>query len=190
MKCLYKKLISLLIVLAVLLSVSGCGEKPILIEDEDCFEKFMDAISAYDFRTAYGYLSEESTTMPTPKPVPTEEGQITVAVTPDPEPTPLPTTFITSDEFAAKYEAIFEGLGVYSVSWEKLEETISAIEADSSRITSDKLKAFKRNMKKIEEWQDRYMPSEGCVIKLPGGRCYKVVGSFGACNRIMHLLDK
>ena len=125
MKCLYKKLISLLIVLAVLLSVSGCGEKPILIEDEDCFEKFMDAISAYDFRTAYGYLSEESTTMPTPKPVPTEEGQITVAVTPDPEPTPLPTTFITSDEFAAKYEAIFEGLGVYSVSWEKLEETIS-----------------------------------------------------------------
>ena len=73
---------------------------------------------------------------------------------------------------------------------QKLEETISAIEADSSHITSDKLKAFRRNMRKIEEWKDRYMPSEGCVIKLPGGKCYKVVGSFGACNQIMHLLDK
>ena len=73
---------------------------------------------------------------------------------------------------------------------QKLEETISAIEADSSHITSDKLKAFKRNMRKIEEWQDRYMPSEGCVIKLPNGKVYKVVGSFGVCNRIMHLLDK
>ena len=73
---------------------------------------------------------------------------------------------------------------------QKLEETISAIEADSSHLTSDKVKAFKRNMKKIEEWRDRYMPSEGCVIKLPNGKCYKVVGSFGACNQILHLLDK
>ena len=73
---------------------------------------------------------------------------------------------------------------------QKLEETISAIETDSSHLTSDKVKAFKRNMKKIEEWRDRYMPSEGCVIKLPNGKCYKVVGSFGAVNQIMHLLNK
>ena len=74
----------------------------------------------------------------------------------------------------------------------ELEETISEIEKDNSKLTSDKLKIFRKNMKKIDEWQEKYMPSEGCIVKIPnkngGSRCYKIIGAFGAVTQILNLM--
>lgn len=124
MNSLHKKFIALLLAAATLLSLGGCANSPYLIEDADCFEKFMNAISAFDFDTAYGYLSEASTHMTVPREKATEDisDGIPVYSTAIPDPTPLPTDFIERDEFTAKYKAIFDGLGVTSVSWEKLSE--------------------------------------------------------------------
>ena len=61
-------------------------------------------------------------------------------------------------------------------------------------MTSDKLKIFRKNMKKIDEWKEKYMPSEGCIVKIPnkngGSRCYKIIGAFGAVNQILNLMRK
>lgn len=120
----FKNILCFVLISAVLAQLLGCTAGPIILEDADCFTKFMDAICAFDFGTAYGYLSENATTMPTERPVPTEDSQSGVAVsqTEVPEPTPLPTDYIDRDTFIAKYEAIFDGLGVTSVSYEKLSE--------------------------------------------------------------------
>ena len=71
----------------------------------------------------------------------------------------------------------------------ELEETISEIEKDNSKLTSDKLKIFRKNMKKIDEWQEKYIPSAGCIIKI-GPKCYKIIGAFGAVNQILNLMRK
>ena len=67
------KTLLLLLLAALLLPLAGCGEEPVIVEDGDCFEKFMDAVCAFDFSTAYYYLSENATSMTTPKPAPTED---------------------------------------------------------------------------------------------------------------------
>ncbi|MCR5610545.1 MAG: hypothetical protein K6F68_01745 [Clostridiales bacterium] len=124
MKRLHKSITAVILLAAVLFQLIGCTKGPIILEDADCFTKFMDAICAFDFRTAYGYLSENATTMPTARPVPTDdvEGGVSVSETVKPEVTPLPINFINCDDFIAKYAAIFDGLGVKSVSYEKLSE--------------------------------------------------------------------
>ncbi|MBO4385111.1 MAG: hypothetical protein J5854_06805 [Clostridia bacterium] len=124
MRSSYKPLISIILIAAVLVQLLGCASGSIILEDADCFTKFMDAVCAFDFSTAFGYLSQNATTMPTERPTPTEDvqGGVTVSETSIPEPTPLPTDYIGRDDFIAKYTAIFEGLGVTSVSYEKLSE--------------------------------------------------------------------
>ena len=73
----------------------------------------------------------------------------------------------------------------------ELEGTISEIERDNGKLTSDKLRLFNRNMKKLNDWKNNYFPSEGIVIKIGRtGKCYKIVGQFGQINQIMHLLQK
>ena len=123
MKYLYKRIISVLLLGAMLLSAAACGSDPI-VADEDCFEKFMDAICAFDFSTAYSYLAVTSKEMTTPKPEPTEEvpDEIDVGADDDAGSTPLPTNYIESADFVKKYQVIFDGLGVTSVSYEKLSD--------------------------------------------------------------------
>lgn len=69
----------------------------------------------------------------------------------------------------------------------ELENTINEIEKDNSKLTVDKLKIFRKNMKKINEWQDKYCPCEGVICKI-NGKTYKVIGAFGPCNQIMNIL--
>lgn len=52
----------------------------------------------------------------------------------------------------------------------------------------DKLRLFKKNIRKIDEWKEKYMPSEGVVIKLSNGKVYKITGAFGPCNQILNIL--
>lgn len=126
MKSLYKRILSILIAAATLFSVAGCSGK-VVLEDPDCFEKFMDLICSFDYENAYQYLSKASTTMPTERPVPTEDGEggVSVSVTASPEPTPLPTNYIGARDFAKKYRDIFDGLEISAISYEKLEERTS-----------------------------------------------------------------
>ena len=73
----------------------------------------------------------------------------------------------------------------------ELESTISEIEKDNGRLTPDKLRLYHRNIKKLDNWKENFFPSEGVVIKIgKTGRCFKVVGQFGAINQILHLLKK
>ena len=119
MRRFFKTAISVVLLAAALFSVAGCNRKNVEIEDEDCFEKFMDAICASDFAGAYGYLSEHATTAPSPaeetaKP---EDGTSTAEPTPEP-----PAEYVTEKEFVDKYTAVFSGLELTSVSYEKLSE--------------------------------------------------------------------
>lgn len=70
----------------------------------------------------------------------------------------------------------------------ELENTINEVEKDNSRLTADKLKLFKRTMKKIDNWQDRFCPCDGVVCKI-NGKAYKITGSFGPCKQIMNIFN-
>ena len=71
---------------------------------------------------------------------------------------------------------------------EELDHAIYEVEKDNSRLTVDKLRLFKKNIRKIDEWKEKYMPSEGVVIKLSNGKVYKITGAFGPCNQILNIL--
>lgn len=70
---------------------------------------------------------------------------------------------------------------------EELDHMIYEVEKDNSKLTVNKLRLFKRNMRKISEWQERYIPSEGVICKI-GNKTYKITGTFGACNQILNIL--
>ena len=124
-KRLYISVISFILIAAQLFSAAGCSDAPPFEEDTDCFDKFMSAIAAFDFHTAYGYLSRSSTTDAAPTPSPTPKGATedpVVDVSSVPTPAPKPSYYILEEDFVKKYTNIFEGLGVYEVSYEKLSE--------------------------------------------------------------------
>ena len=108
---------------AALLSIAGCTKVDPLRNDVTTFENYMDAISAGDLEKAFSCLTLTSTTMPSPTPVATpytpKKNDTPVPETPVPTETPLPTAFIRFDEFKAKYEAIWEALGISSVDYER-----------------------------------------------------------------------
>lgn len=108
MKRLYRSTIAFLLAALTLFGLSGCRKNSVLVEDADCFEKYMDAYCARDFGTAYSYLSEASTTSPEKAP---EEG--------------APAEYILKDDFINKLDAIFSGLEVGEVRYEKLRESVS-----------------------------------------------------------------
>ncbi len=107
MKRLYKKIIAFLLVGASVFPFFGCAGRNAQYLNPDVFEKFTGAISAFDFETAFGQLSARSTTKPS---LDTEASAATEK----------PDEFIMKDGFVEKYTKIFEGLGVRSVSFEKL----------------------------------------------------------------------
>ena len=116
MKRLYKSIISAALLLAILLPLPGCFGKSAKYLDEDVYEQFTECISKFDFPGAYKLLSEKSTTAPAPA----DDAVATSA----PEGSPLasaePEKFITMQGFIEKYSAIFTGIGVRAVSFEKL----------------------------------------------------------------------
>jgi penicillin-binding protein len=130
MKRTARYLISILLLGAMLLSLTGCVT---IINDGDVFEKFMDALCEFDYHKAYGYLSVYSSAMPTPTPAAKAEkprkGE-TVEPTAVPTATPVPYKFITEEEFTEKYEKIFSAIEVSAVRYEKLSE-----EEDDTGIT-------------------------------------------------------
>lgn len=69
----------------------------------------------------------------------------------------------------------------------ELESAINEMEKDNSKLTVDKLKVFKRNVRKINEYQERFFPAEGVICKI-NGRTYKICGQFGPCNQILGIL--
>ncbi|MBO4563779.1 MAG: hypothetical protein J5772_09265 [Clostridia bacterium] len=106
MKRMYKKVIALLLAAAALFSLAGCRNNSVFIEDADCFEKYMDAFTARDFKTAYSYFSKQSTTPPEEAP---KEGE--------------PAEYITEEDYVKKMEAIFSALEVSSVRYDKISES-------------------------------------------------------------------
>lgn len=122
MSRLYKSFISFLLLAAMLFSLAGCRQQ-LIVQDPDCFEKYMDAICAFDFEKAYEYLSAASSTMPTPTPFAKDVGKNDGAdPTAVPTATPLPVSFITKKDFIEKYNSIFSGLEISSVRYEKISE--------------------------------------------------------------------
>ena len=66
----------------------------------------------------------------------------------------------------------------------ELENTISEMEKDNSKLTVDKLKIFRKNVKKLNDYQEKYFPAEGVICKI-NGKTYKICGQFGPCNQIL-----
>lgn len=69
----------------------------------------------------------------------------------------------------------------------EIENAINEVEKDDCRLTPDKLKIFKKHVRKINEWQDKYCPAQGVLIKLSNRKVYKVNGAFGPCSQILRL---
>ena len=104
--------------LAMLLPLPGCTGKTAQYLDSDVFERFTECISKLDFAGAYKLLSQKSTTAPAP----VDDAVATKAPEGTPEATAEPEKFITAEAFAEKYSAIFSGIGVKAVAFEKLSE--------------------------------------------------------------------
>lgn len=69
----------------------------------------------------------------------------------------------------------------------ELDGAINEMERDNSKLTVDKLRVFKRNVRKINEYQERFFPAEGVICKIDG-KTYKICGQFGPCNQILGIL--
>ena len=116
------RLTAILLLAAMLLSLSGCVEMTV---EQDVFEKFMDALCEFDYHKAYGYLSALASSLPTPTPTAKAEtprrGE-TPAPTYVPTETPIPTEYITEEAFVEKYERIFSAIEISSLRYEKISE--------------------------------------------------------------------
>ena len=69
----------------------------------------------------------------------------------------------------------------------ELEHAIYEVEKDNSRLTSDKLKLFRRHVKKIGDWKDKCFPTEGIVFR-HGQKVYRITGCFGSIGQILNIL--
>ena len=115
---LHKIIISAVLVIATVLPLAGCGSKA-PEADAKVFEDFMEAISSFDYEKAYSMLAKASTVSPAVTAAP-EEGDVTSVGAPEDKQEVK--KYVTGPEFAEKYQNIFSGLGVKSISWEKLSE--------------------------------------------------------------------
>ena len=112
MKLRLYRYVSLLLTAAVLLSLGGCvhrSETPVY-DDEDCFERFMDAVCGGDYQGAFALVASDVKTAPGAAVQTGEQTQQADTV--------------SRDEFVAKYTDIFGALGVSSVTYEKKDESV------------------------------------------------------------------
>ena len=77
----------------------------------------------------------------------------------------------------------------------ELEDTIHMVESDDQHLTREKLRRFRKHMKKIQEYQNEStFPTEGVMFKYTTkdgkSKVYKLIGNFGAVNQIMNLIRR
>ncbi len=145
MRRLHKIMISSILVIASILPLAGCGRKT-LAPDSGMFEKFMDAISSFDYEKAYSMLAKSSTVSPAVTAEP-ENGDVTSIGAPEEKQEVK--KYVTGPEFAEKYQKIFSGIGVKSISYEKLSE-----EADGRTLTVKYRTAY--NTEELGVLEDEY----------------------------------
>lgn len=69
----------------------------------------------------------------------------------------------------------------------ELDAAIKELASKETSLDASKLRRFKKNLAKLDQWQREVMPSEG-VVFLYKGKPYKLTSTFGAVNQILGLL--
>ena len=71
----------------------------------------------------------------------------------------------------------------------ELDETIAFCKSDDNGLSPEKIKRFKRALKKLDDYQKKVSGIEGIVFVWPKtGKVYKLTGTFGAINAINGLI--
>ena len=69
----------------------------------------------------------------------------------------------------------------------ELDAAIKELDSKETSLDASKLRRFKKNLAKLDQWQKEVMPAEGIVF-LYKGKPYKMTATFGACNALMGIL--
>lgn len=69
----------------------------------------------------------------------------------------------------------------------ELDAAIKELDSKETSLDASKLRRFKKNLAKLDQWQREVMPAEG-VVFLYKGKPYKMTATFGACNGLMGIL--
>lgn len=72
---------------------------------------------------------------------------------------------------------------------ERLEEVITEVEKDNGKLTPEKLKLYRKHMKRLDQWKEKVCPSQG-VIFSHGGKVYKIIGAFGNIRQILKIFGE
>lgn len=70
---------------------------------------------------------------------------------------------------------------------DEINKGIQELNNDVVILDTNKLKRFKKNLAKLEQWQREAMPAEGIVFMYKG-KVYKMTATFGAINQILGIL--
>mgnify|MGYP003455711680 CR=1 FL=1 len=65
--------------------------------------------------------------------------------------------------------------------------TIALINSKETSLDDSKLRRFKKNLAKLDQYQREVMPTEGIVF-LYKGKVFKMTATFGAINQILGIL--
>lgn len=68
------------------------------------------------------------------------------------------------------------------------EDAVNKIQNGSVGLTEEKMDVFKKNLKKIEKYGQKFAPTEGIIIRY-NGRCYRISGVFPVLSSINGLLE-
>ena len=68
-----------------------------------------------------------------------------------------------------------------------LDSAIRKIEEGEVQLAPDKMKLFRKNLRKIEKYQDKYIPAEGVLVRYRG-KVYKITSHFAPVNQILGLI--
>lgn len=69
----------------------------------------------------------------------------------------------------------------------ELDAAIKELDSKETSLDASKLRRFKKNLAKLDQWQKEVMPAEGIVF-LYNGKPYKMTSTFGAINQILGIL--
>lgn len=69
----------------------------------------------------------------------------------------------------------------------ELETTIDELSSKEASLDKSKLRRFKKNLAKVEQYQREVMPAEGIVFMYKG-KVYKMTSTFGAINQLLGIL--
>lgn len=69
----------------------------------------------------------------------------------------------------------------------EIDAAINELSSKETSLDTSKLKRFKKNLAKLDQWQREVMPAEGIVF-IYKGKVYKMTSTFGAINQIMGIM--